>query len=516
MDVLAEIGAPSPPVLAPYTSSNDVLPSHLLPCVNVYLQTLSRTVESLEAEIDALEELLRSKKEAHERARKAHDTHRKIIAPVRSVPPEVLGAIFHFAVDTPPFNRYIDVAHLRGVCTSWRRVANMTPGLWTSLHVDLDKWCGHELEKYNEDRDALMHHLKEALAPWIRILSRTTPYNLKLTSSSYLGDPRRRDDQKRLVALLLSNLTPSPGGVTLASELAIAGAAEAPTSPCVKEVQIDTTYLSKMPPLERIFPNLRSLAVKSIFNCTYGCFSHPSLHTLHLRILDHETPESFSRLLQGLPSLRELTLGRVAPKEIDRGPQIIHPHPSLEVLQLEGENALLLFSRVTFPLLRALAIENPRGHTPATLSDEILPRILAVSPQTAFTVSVSGRLYLPCLAQIIKSLPPNSHIHLAHVYTNVGYDATPPISIESDNVEEIFCTVETGNLSWLGPGPARRLSTHPLAIHIPMKAANTSTVQSRRGELERAGYRLEMRTGDEIERMLYSLAPEFRDDLLFP
>ncbi|KAH6912395.1 hypothetical protein BKA70DRAFT_831018 [Coprinopsis sp. MPI-PUGE-AT-0042] len=130
-----------PARLDPYLSINDILPHSGLPTLHGHLSQLNDNIKALEDEITKLQAILDAKKEElgwlhHERTVCNNIKH-----PIRSVPPEVLGQIFAFALDSPSPNRFVDVARLRAVCSPWRQVALTTPGLLTSLTIDIRKWC---------------------------------------------------------------------------------------------------------------------------------------------------------------------------------------------------------------------------------------------------------------------------------------------------------------------------------------------------------------------------------------
>ncbi|KAJ7757576.1 hypothetical protein B0H16DRAFT_1314453 [Mycena metata] len=71
-----------------------------------------------------------------------------IIYPVLTLPPEILSNIFMECLHTPPaledsqkYGPNLNLAPLLPlqVCRTWREIALSTPGLWDSLHVDLDR-----------------------------------------------------------------------------------------------------------------------------------------------------------------------------------------------------------------------------------------------------------------------------------------------------------------------------------------------------------------------------------------
>ncbi|KAH6883655.1 hypothetical protein BKA70DRAFT_1341832 [Coprinopsis sp. MPI-PUGE-AT-0042] len=503
MDKLDRIAASPPPELALYVTSNDVLPSILLPCLDTFLHMISRPIERLEDEIAALEKILRGKKEMFERAKRVEDAHRRIKAPVRKVPTEVLGLIFCFALDEPIFNKYREVSSVRRVCSSWRHVAMTTPSILTTLHINLSKWCRPELDI--ADRGALSLQFSQALAPWTSVLSHS--YHLNVASSFY----ERRDTQKLLVHHLLSS-TPLPNTTTFDSQLALDAALASPFAyPHIEKVHMTrpTLCTSDSDKLGHIFPNLGTLILDSIFDCGSDSLDHTSLQMLDLSDV-RGAPESFAQVMTGLPALRELRLDSSEPCILGAPPPNSHPvydHPSIEVLMIRGEDIVSLFRYLALPSLRFLVIWGLTFHTDPTLYDEILPRILARSPPEGLLISLRGEFHQAFLAQIVQYLPPHSHLHFAASIAENEDGSTPQLSIESDNLEEIFCDNKTGDLSWLGGAPGKRTSSRLLTIHTATPVAVPA--QTGQEGLEGAGYNLKMQTPEEIKNMLCSLAPEF-------
>ncbi|KAH6883638.1 hypothetical protein BKA70DRAFT_1471135 [Coprinopsis sp. MPI-PUGE-AT-0042] len=416
----------SPPELAPYVSSNDVLPAHLSASLDAYLLKLSQPMERLEAEIAGLEELLNLKKKSYERAEAVRDAHLRIMAPIRRVPQDILGVVFPYAVDIPPFNRYIDLARLRSVCSSWRHLAKTTPGLWTSLTIDLEGWCGERLDDYTSN--ALLLHFEDALAPWTSILSKSTPNSL--------------------VHYLL-HLKPGPSVVTVRSWSALSGLLSSQSS-STRTVRVDAAGM-RIPeeiPLERVFPNLESLISDCSFDCVYLSLGHPSLAILHMDDVQG-TVASFVHMIQVLTALRELKLNSSRTFDDDPpNPPQMYSHPCLEVLFVRGEDLLYLFRSLIFPSLRFFTVEGLDMNTDPILTDEILPPIFAKSISRAFTISFRGKLRRHFVQRIIRSLPANSYIHLAPsriLHREAPDDLTNgTITIESDNVEGIFATRKRG------------------------------------------------------------------------
>ncbi|KAH6883681.1 hypothetical protein BKA70DRAFT_1125829, partial [Coprinopsis sp. MPI-PUGE-AT-0042] len=119
-----------PTELSHYLSTNDVFPPSGLPTLDSYLSQLTTAIETLGSDINHLQAILDAKKEEERRLHLEYTACASIKNPIRRLPLEILGLIFGFAIGVVPFNRYICVAQLRGVCSSWRQAAMTTPGLW--------------------------------------------------------------------------------------------------------------------------------------------------------------------------------------------------------------------------------------------------------------------------------------------------------------------------------------------------------------------------------------------------
>ncbi|KAH6883635.1 hypothetical protein BKA70DRAFT_1471134 [Coprinopsis sp. MPI-PUGE-AT-0042] len=500
MESSVDIIAANPPLgLASYVSSNKILPPQSSPSLDAFLSQLSQSMNVLGVEIAALEELLQSKKESYARAKNVYDAHLRIRSPIRKVPQDLLGVIFPFTV-APPFNKYIDVARLRGVCSSWRAVALTIPGLWASLKINPDKWCEPMLDDW--DNEAALLHFKEALAPWTCILDQNAPYQLHLTSQSTVLKHQRQE--MVLVDHLLSS-SPRPGSIFIGSQHACFTTFTLPSAYHeITKLQItNLSYSPNRATWPNIFPNLNTLVLDGMVGPGIDWLFHPSIQALRLHRL-RGAPYTFVRLMQGLPSLRKLCLGSavIIPHPDSNN---IYSHPSLEALTVKGENPLVFCRRMAFPSLRFFSMKGNNSQIDQTLLSDVLPRILATMSHKGLTVALRGELQESFVTHVIRHLPPHSRLHLA---ASLHFE----LNVESDNLDEIFCHKKTRGLSWLGPGKARKSSSRPLVIHIPTYIGDdkSSQVQLRRDELEGSGYQLEMREPEEVDNMLYVLAPEIR------
>jgi hypothetical protein len=506
MDVIA---ANPPPELAHYLTSNDTLPSYLSPRLHDFLQKSAQAMDRLEDEMYALEAILQSKRETYDRARHVHNAHVKIRAPIRRVPPELLGIIFTVAVNRAPFNRYIDITRLRGVCSLWRHMAFTKRGLWSTLPIDIEKWCTPDLS--HRDDNILSTHFRAILHPWLSIL--LPAYNLEITllrppSSSYSVFPRK--DQSVFIHHLLSS-APLPASVTFDSHVALSAAlASSYAYQHIRKVELARVYLysSESDKLEHVFPWLRTLILHSMFECRSDRFDHSRLRTLQLSEV-RGIPHSFALLLKGLPRLRELRLDTRGPINALAGTidsDSIFEHPCIEVLMIRGEDILGLLGTITLPSLRFLSLRDMSLSSQPATSDYVLLRLFAKSPPCGLTVSLTGGFSPSSLAQIARCLPPRTHLHFSATIDRQQDGSEFHLSFQTGNVQDIYCDSKTADLSWLSGDPSRS----PVTIHVPADVVFDVLSQSRQKELEGAGYRIEMRSMGEIEAMIRLRAPEYR------
>ncbi|THU91028.1 hypothetical protein K435DRAFT_601534, partial [Dendrothele bispora CBS 962.96] len=99
-----------------------------------------RDAQRCNDEIQKLEADIVSLRNQQQRIYRQIDRYRSLLAPIRKLPPEVLGRIFclicteNFAaaskIDCP-------AVHLSHVCAGWRDLAQTTPSLWSRISIDL-------------------------------------------------------------------------------------------------------------------------------------------------------------------------------------------------------------------------------------------------------------------------------------------------------------------------------------------------------------------------------------------
>ena len=96
-------------------------------------------------EITQLRVRIRALEEQKAEVAKFRDLHRAFLAPIRKLPPEILGEVFVQCLlalrdeERSRFKKFADVFNVCGplfrVCKRWKRIALGTPGLWTVFQV---------------------------------------------------------------------------------------------------------------------------------------------------------------------------------------------------------------------------------------------------------------------------------------------------------------------------------------------------------------------------------------------
>ncbi|KAH6912392.1 hypothetical protein BKA70DRAFT_1267355 [Coprinopsis sp. MPI-PUGE-AT-0042] len=528
-----------PTELSHYLSTNDVFPPSGLPTLDSYLSQLTTAIETLGSDINHLQAILDSKKEEERRLQVEYRDCASIKNPMRRLPLEILGLIFRFAIGDVPFNRYIPTAYLRGVCSSWRKVATTTPGLWTGLTIDLDQWSHSENQDLGEET---LPRLFQKLYPWLPILSHTHPFHLRLISELPSDDSDADEidtadidtaniDRQRMLVQHLLSMAPPPGSLGLETPLALLATIGA-ASIIVTKVEISedaTPALKGFTISETQFPNLEALEITGLLDFDEPTFPHSSLQTLHLV---HGLKEEFffHHILQSLPSLRELRLDDPGDMGLSSPPTVLgtaYVHQCLETLIIVGENYLFALANVSFPHLRLLEIS---GFGSTVFKDDVLeshirPDVFARSSSQPLLVSLCGDFYQLFLPRVLACLPPNSYLQfdVSAIIKRPRYDSwgyyednededdnagTLPISIESDNIEKIFCGSEAVKLWWLlDASPARKQSPRPLTMYLPTGCDGWEEGYLRRDALLEFNFELETLSNKSLDVMIRTLAP---------
>ncbi|THV02265.1 hypothetical protein K435DRAFT_358173 [Dendrothele bispora CBS 962.96] len=98
-----------------------------------------RDARRCDDEIQKLEADIVSLRNRQQRIYRRIDQYRSLLAPIRKLPPEVLGYIFRLICTENSAATEIDcpAVHLSHVCAGWRDLARTTPSLWSNISINL-------------------------------------------------------------------------------------------------------------------------------------------------------------------------------------------------------------------------------------------------------------------------------------------------------------------------------------------------------------------------------------------
>ncbi|KAJ6501966.1 hypothetical protein C8R45DRAFT_1209619 [Mycena sanguinolenta] len=172
---------------------------------------IERFIEESELKLASLDSQLSALIELRDRERTCVATLKDLIAPIHTLPVELLPEIFEFTIRNDW--QIEDVLRISQVCSDWRQVAHSTPRLWTAeMRIDLR---GGILEVDAEEQAAYVDVLKT----W---LSRSAPLTIPITLrvNDYTPSNRILDEvlgtapRWRSLALVNANSTIAPSFVS--------------------------------------------------------------------------------------------------------------------------------------------------------------------------------------------------------------------------------------------------------------------------------------------------------------
>ncbi|KAK7449787.1 hypothetical protein VKT23_013263 [Stygiomarasmius scandens] len=145
------------------------------------LSRMNAQIERLQASLDAIilkRDTLQSKLSSLQ----------SIMSPLRTLPPEVLQAVFMHCLELFPIISAREApVLLTRICSKWRSVAIDTPALWASFHVALTG-ARHPFESYDSTCNAIRDGLQTFL-----LRSSPLPVNVSLCSGYYSPGPYSED-----------------------------------------------------------------------------------------------------------------------------------------------------------------------------------------------------------------------------------------------------------------------------------------------------------------------------------
>ncbi|KAF7292101.1 F-box domain-containing protein [Mycena indigotica] len=106
---------------------------------------LTTEVARFDAVIAAKETEISQVKEARESLQRYASATESLLAPIRRLPPELLGKVFVALIALPSVNETrlerlgnARVVRITGVCYLWHSLVHKTPQLWTNIHANID------------------------------------------------------------------------------------------------------------------------------------------------------------------------------------------------------------------------------------------------------------------------------------------------------------------------------------------------------------------------------------------
>ncbi|KAH6901281.1 hypothetical protein BKA70DRAFT_1230041 [Coprinopsis sp. MPI-PUGE-AT-0042] len=509
----------SPAVIIKLNVCNDILPTTLIPLLNECLFQLSRSIEALDDETADLEAVVHAKKTTRALLKRERTIHSGIKSPVRSIPPELWTIIFGYVLGAEPFGVMERRTYtcLRSVCSSWRRVATVTPGLCTGLVIDVEGWLGYRILP-NHDLAELLEAFKEYITPWLSIISSAFPYHLRLYSKSdsegqagFLDD----DEREAIVAYLFSTPRSPTSLSTFSSDVLWILVDSESFYPGITDLDVDTIGLELSQEdlnLPEVFPNLENLVVQSRYTLSYPSLAHANLGSLILLDLDG-TSEDLSCLLGCLPTLRELEIssGELfapstgAPRRL-AGPMT---HPTLEILAVHGEDLIFLLEYIATPSLKFFGIDaaefDDRDQNLINAANLFLQRSCVAN----LTVSLKGNFSSSFFFPLTQCLPTSTHLYIDVVLDRFGITddmcVASTILFKPGALKEIFCS----QLWWLKEGAFLAPQNPPINVFLAVPLVDEEG--GKRNELREAGYEVKLRSrGDILGRMSRPIVPAMK------
>ncbi|KAH6910182.1 hypothetical protein BKA70DRAFT_118225 [Coprinopsis sp. MPI-PUGE-AT-0042] len=510
------MNSPSPPELLPYLSTNIPLPHKLRPTLGTYLEQTSITIANIDTHIDQIERILDAKRKSRDHYKKKYEEHSRLLAPARTIPPEIWGVIFGFTLGDQPFGRseYRTYGFLRKVCTTWRDVVATTPNPCRGLVVQMN---GPLAQSSYSDEKGVQNPM-DKLEPWLAIVSRNHPYHLVLGAE--LEDDEAFDvsdyDVARICEWIFTTV-PTPTVLTITnSDIFSSVYTHAPRNPAIShltldfEEDLDRQELDDSP-LENAFPCLKVMVINASISFISD-FSHTGIQSLSLANICGFAQE-FAFFLLDLPSLREL---RIDSDDLCRPPEdVSNPptpliHPTLEILVAEGEDLLFLLDNITFPSLKYFGLKawglNDEYEKIADLILSFFQRCSLNNKNFTASMRWIPRRFIFDL--LMHSFPRGTRLHL-DIDEVLGEEDDEaqipaiPAPTHTRTFTEIFCNQRLDDFNWLRgehDSPGSKL----VKLYMPQGALDKGEIEVYRGKLGNLGYILEILQLHDYKKLLQS------------
>ncbi|KAH6902091.1 hypothetical protein BKA70DRAFT_674174 [Coprinopsis sp. MPI-PUGE-AT-0042] len=462
-----------------------------------------------------------AKKQMRDDYKKRRLDYLSLKAPIRRLPPEILGMVFSFTLGKTPFERwqYCTYGYLRRVCTTWRDVLATTPDVCRGLEVLLDRPPGQAAPSY---RLGGVSSFEEMLAPWLAIVSRNHPYHLVLGATQYyISDPEGGFPD---IARWILSTTPIPTILSIENSGIFSLLHDCiPRDNKISQLtldfsdDVDRTELEEVS-LEEIFPCLKSLIIDAPI-----AFSNPINHSnlQSLSLTDaYGSAQAFSESLMEMPRLREL---RICSQQLySRYRQTTHTlqiHSAVEILVVEGEDMMLLLEYLTFPSLKFLGLDAFGFFDDANAMNEVISAFLqrSCAGKYDFTASFTGRSSKYIIDLFIRNLPLRTRLHYAldvfdhdndedpdECYRGAEYSLIPQ---HAHCITEIFFSKTSDHLPLLCGDPQSLRDDKVIKLYLPFGVLQQEEVEIRQEELRGWGYALEIVRADAFAKLLRSSIP---------
>ncbi|EAU85107.1 hypothetical protein CC1G_08080 [Coprinopsis cinerea okayama7 len=130
------------PAITPYyPSTNNGLPSELIPQCIAHLSKMDGIVATAKKEVFRLQAELDEARRQLQHALDEQASCDSLLAPIRRVPSELLSSIFMIVLDCPRLlstRDVIQIQYLQLVCRKWHDAVNSTHELWAGLEFDVE------------------------------------------------------------------------------------------------------------------------------------------------------------------------------------------------------------------------------------------------------------------------------------------------------------------------------------------------------------------------------------------
>jgi F-box-like len=497
------------PILIPYTTTNDPLPSELRPICDMYLEevkmhvvaynTLIDQIEAKmleqEGKVGGVEKDVEALQAQLQQAKEVKDEHQTVVRAltgttsiIRRIPPEIIASVIAHSMESGLW--WWDSARGQRLCTAssvsrfWRRTALSTPSLWRRLVVDVAK-----ISRRRKDQDAL-EILTRTLDTWFSRGGEGAGMDLSLYAMNM--EPKTRHAlaaglirwfNTSNVSFLSLHVDNFFSKLELKSLLGSNADCFRSMRTLTLQPSANWTYGSAPESIniEVALPNLRSLtliACNGSFSLPF--FRHPSLTKLDLAEASYHSSIILSAL-RSLPNLEWLVLRCDIQLNREGAP---FTHNSLRRITGTASNTIMgtFLGSVSCPLLERFDIWDmpSRGWDADGEALDAAQRIGALiqrSLLSTFTLSLHGPFPAAILNTLLSTSNPKVTTLDLYSLTDLPLDPTKNTTqlIVPSSVNHIHCSSK-----WLGD--ERDLEVVLSTLSLCLEEANDCTLAVKIGD----------------------------------